>query len=277
MPTLSPGKIRFSTDQEKEEKMNDEFNINFIFGVGLALAVGSILLFSFPLIYAEEQKIKHIGIEWSETCLSLISLGDLETCGNPELIKTAYSQNALKPNYQRMFDDMAQNDKAQYQKRDILNNHIKSCIKENYCNVFEPYGSVYYWYDITQETRGYMDKVITINANMKHTNLNVVNEEVFTFDNSRALILDTNQINIRSCHVIAYTPDYYTMFRELGGLMWYLLDDCKDNAKLGLLNIPYMEELTLTVIPVDESPAWLELQRLEGLKSKYKENRLGTD
>ncbi len=61
MPTLSPGKIRFSTDQEKEEKMNDEFNINFIFGVGLALAVGSILLFSFPLIYAEEQEFNILG------------------------------------------------------------------------------------------------------------------------------------------------------------------------------------------------------------------------
>jgi len=245
-----------------------------------------VILLVYPLIFqlaqAEEQKIKHIGIEWSETCLSLISLGDFETCGNPDKIKQAYQQNPLKPNFQTMFDNMAKTDKADYQKRNILNNHIKSCIRENYCNVFEEYDykqNVYYWHDIGSDSRSYLDKMITINANMKHTNLNVVNEQVFTFTDSRALILDTNQINIRSCHVVAYTPGDTTnkQLMEMGFIMWYIQDDCKDNAKLGILNAPYMEELTLTVIPVDESPAWLELQRLEGLKSKYKENRLGTD
>ncbi len=253
----------------------------FYFGMGLI-----VILLVYPLIFqlaqAEEQRIQHIGIEWSETCLALISLGDLETCGNPENIKTAYTQNPLKPNYQSMFDNMAQNDKADYQKRNILNNHIKSCIKENYCNVFKEYPyyqSVYYWHDISADSRSYLDKIITINANMKHTNLNVINEEVFTFTDSRTLILDTNQINIKYCSIISYTPGDTTnkQLMEMGFIMWHIQDDCKDNAKLGILNVPYMEELTLTVIPVDESPAWLELQRMEALKTYYKENRLGTD
>ena len=131
--------------------------------------------------------------------------------------------------------------------------------------------------DLPKETRGYLDKVITINANMKHTNLNTINDEVFVFTDSRALILDTNQINIRSCHKIAYTPEPYRMFMEMGSIMWHILDNCKDNGKLGLLNTPYMEELDLTVIQIDESPAWLELQRMEGLKAKYKEYRIGSD
>ena len=246
------------------------------FALFLITSSAIILIFIMPA-FAEEPQIKHIGIEWSSACLSLIELESFDSCGNPELIKSAYLQAPLKPNYQKMFDDMAISDKAPYQENNIYSNHVNSCIKANYCNVFEKYSNVYYWYDIPNEARGYMDKIITINANMKHTNLNVQNDEVFVFDNSRNLILDTNQINIKSCHKIAYTPNNSLMLREMGGLMWHILDDCKDNGKLGLLNAPYMEELTLTDIQIDESPAWLELQRLEGLKSKYKENRLGTD
>lgn len=258
------------------KQMIKRINPDVILYLGIGFIVG-LLLGSFLYQPAQAEEPKHIGIEWSEICWLLINGGDLETCGNPDEIKQAYLQAPLKPNFQKMFDDMAKNDKAEYQKRNIFNNHLKSCVKENYCNVFESRSSVYYWYDITQETRGYLDKVITINANMKHTNLNTQNDEVFVFTDSRALILDTNQINIRSCHKIAYAPEPYRMFMEMGSIMWHIQDNCKDNGKLGLLNTPYMEELELTVIPIDDSPAWLELQRMEGLKAKYKEYKIGSD
>lgn len=282
LPTLSAKARQREKEKEMIKKLIKLTNVDIVacLGIGfiIGLLVGSIL---YQTAQAEE-RITHIGIEWSETCLSLIELGDLETCGNPDLIKLSYQQNPLKPNYQLMFDNMAKGDKAEYQQRNILNNHIKSCMKEDYCNVFkeEKYRqTVYYWFDLPNEARGYLDKIITINSHMKHTNLNVINDEVFVFENSRNLILDTNQINIKYCHKITYTPgnDTLTQLREMGYIMWHILDDCKDNAKLGILNAPYIEELELTVIPVDESPAWLELQRLEGLKAKYKENMIGKD
>jgi hypothetical protein len=252
-----------------------------LFRLALFLITSGIILFIFIIpAFADDTKVKHIGIEWSQTCLVLIELGDLETCGNPEQIKQAYTQNPLKANYQKMFDDMALNDKAPYQKNNIYNNHVLSCIKADYCNVFNNYyfnSNTWYWFDIPNEARSYLDKIITINAHMKPDNLNTQNEEIFTNATARFLILDTNQINIRSCNVIAYTPEPYRMLMELGGLMWHILDDCKDNAKLGVLNAPFIEIHNKTIIPVNDSPAWLELQRLEALKAQYKENRLGTD
>jgi len=243
----------------------------FVLGIVVILMIFSVGAFG------DEQKIKHIGIEWSTACLSLIELGDLETCGNPDLIKSAYPQPPLKPNYQKMFDDMATNPKADYQKRNILNNHIKSCIKENYCNVFDKLSNTYYWYDINADSRSYLDKIITINTNMKHTNLNIKNDEIFINATSRTLILDTNQINIQSCHTISYAPQDTKIIMDMGFIMWHILNNCTDKTQLGYLSIPYKETHDLTNISVDKSPAWLELQRLEALKAKYVENRLGTD
>ena len=230
-----------------------------------------------PIANAETDQIKHVGIEWSEACVSIIDSGDLETCGDPAILKSAYLEPRLKATYQKMFDDVEETEKAPYQKNSIYGNHVKSCIFENYCNVFESGSSVFYWFEIPNNVRSYMDKIITIHPNLKHTNLNIHNEQVFTFDDARFLILDTNQINIKGCYQITYSPEIYRMTQEIGLIMWHILDNCRDNAKLGFLSEPYLEELQLSTIPVNESPAWLELQRLEALKTKYLENRIGLD
>lgn len=263
---------RKTKQTEKEEKMN---KINLILIVaGILITVSSVAFF--PQTYAQDST--HIGIEWSNTCLKLIELGDLETCGNPELIKLGYPSPILKSNFQKMFDDMDQNDKQEYQKNNIYYNHVKSCISANYCNVFDIYGTnTVYWYDFDKSSRSYLDKIITIHANLKHTNLNVQNDEVFINATSRTLILDTNQINIQYCHLIAYTPDNYRIFVEMGGLMWFLSSDCIDYSRLGVLALPYVESLELTYIEIDKSPNWNILKQFEALKTKYKENRLGKD
>ena len=237
----------------------------------------SILIVLLPYVQAEEPKIKHIVIEWSEACLTLISLGNFEPCGNPETIKLMFPPPTLKPNYQKMFDDSAKIDRAKYQINDAILNHKKNCVKENYCNIFENYSNTYFWYDPDQAIAGYYDKRITISSNMLPKNLNTINDEIFVNATNRFLILDTNQINIKNCNKITYAPDYYRMIYEMGGLMWHILDDCKDNKKLGILNTPYIEIHDLTVIQIDESPNWQILQAFEALKAKYKENMLGKD
>lgn len=243
----------------------------------ILLAGGVLLFFNYAGAFAQEPKYTHIAIEYSETCNALIELGDYETCGNPELMLASYPDAKLKPGFQIMFDNSAKTDATYYQKHDILLNHKKSCVKENYCNVFDNYGFVYYWYNPDQQIRSYYDKVITINAHMKHTNLNVQNDQVFVTNNTRTLILDTNQINIRSCQQIAVTLTDWRQVQEMGGLMWYIIDDCKDIEKLGVLKQPYTKELTLTQYSPLDSPAWLELQRLKNLEEQYKDYRIGTD
>lgn len=249
--------------------------ILFKFGL-LVLGFIVILVIMGAGVFADSN-IKHIGIEYSTVCKKLIESGDFETCGDPYLLSEGWMEPKLKPTFQRMFDDSKQDDKTFYQKNDILLNHKKSCIRENYCNVFNNYGSVYFWHDFDNEIRSYMDKVITINAHMKHTNLNIQNQEVFINATSRTLILDTNQINIKACHVIAYTPNNYRFLLEFGALMWHILDDCKDWQKLGILGEPYKKTLELSNIPVSESPAWEILRQAELLKAKYKEYRIGLD
>ncbi len=243
-------------------------------GLIIGLVIGSVL---YGQANAEEPMTKHIVIEWSEACLILIDLGDLETCGNPELIKSIYPPPAIKPGFQKMFDDSAKTDSTKYKINNVLLNHKKSCVLENYCNVFDNYSNIYYWYDPDQSISGYYDKRITINTHMKHKNLNVQNDEIFVNDTSRSLILDTNQINIKYCRDVSYSPEAYRMIREMGGIMWYILYDCDDFSKLGVLSDPYVEIHNKTDYSPLDSPEWKNLQELEALKTKYKENMLGKD
>lgn len=233
------------------------------------------LFLSYEHFAHAETKYYHYVIEWSETCKELINLGDLETCGDPEIIKQMYSPPVLKPNYQKMFDDMAEIPKAKYQKSDVLLNHRHSCVRENYCNVFENYYNFFYWYDPDKKTRGYYDKIITIHPSLKHTNLNVKNQEVFVNDTKRELILDTNQINIKSCRNISYTPENYRIMIEMGSIMWYISDNCTDENKLGVLKEPYKQDLIKTPYSPLDSPEWKILQEAEALKDKYKGYMIG--
>ena len=259
-----------------KQKQHIQPNDHLFYIIGISITIILFMVFVIPLAHAENTK--HITIEWSEACLALIELGDLETCGDPNLIKSAYPQAQLKPNYQKMFDDSAKLEKTKYQINDAVLNHKKSCVKADYCNVFDNYDSkIYYWYDPDQSIAGYYDKRITINTNMKHTNLNIQNDQVFDNGTSRSLILDTNQINIRSCQIVAYTPENHRMLLEMGGLMWHLLTDCTDINRLGILKTPYIEELQKKPYDPRDSPNWQILQELEALKEKYKENRLGKD
>lgn len=267
---------RYAQQGEKMtiQQTHQKDHLFYFVAVGISIILFMVLII--PLAHAEP-KIKHIAIEWSEACLTLISQGNFEQCGNPETIKLMFPPATLKPSYQRMFDDSAKIDRAKYQINDAILNHKKNCVKENYCNVFNNYSHIYYWYDPDQAIAGYYDKRITIYSNMLPRNLVTASDEIFVNATSRSLILDTNQIYIKNCTKIIYTPEYYRMIREMGGLMWHILDDCKDKNKLGVLNTPYMETHSLTVIPIDESPNWQILQAFEALKAKYKENMLGKD
>lgn len=227
--------------------------------------------------FVNAEEPKHIAIDFSDSCLAMFELDNFDSCGDPNVIMQAYPQAKVKPTFQKMLDDSAKLERVKYQKNNILQNHIKSCVTENYCNIFDNYSNVYYWYDPDYNIRGYYDKIITISPNLKHTNLNTQNQEIFDNGTSRTLILDTNQINIRSCHNIAYTPEPFRQIQEMGGLMWFILTDCTNENRLGVLKEPYTQQHTKHDLDITTSPNYQYLKQLEELKNKYKENRIGKD
>jgi hypothetical protein len=268
------------------KNINPDLILWLIVGFVMGLLLGS---FVYAEAYAETD-YNHIGIEFSNTCLTLIELGDIWTCSTPEEIKTRYLETPIKANWQVMIDNVNRDNAYEYQKTNsVFDNHQKSCMYKNYCNIFDVKDDqkTIYWFDYSTENRRYLDHIIIINTHLKAKNIDKTLDSIFfkndtkaiptdTFNGTkRTLELEVNRLHIDNCRFAMYDPDY--ILAELGGIVWYMEDKCQDKTKLGVLAIPYIEDLVNSEYSPLDSPAWLELQRLEALKDKYKENRLGTD
>ena len=251
--------------------------------------IGSLILIAVYLTFAQaeaqETKYTHIGIEFSNTCLTLIDLGDVWTCSTPEEIQKRFIPTGLKSNWQIVFDNTNKDDPFEYQKaNNIFNNHQKSCFYKDYCNVFDIKDgeTVLYWYDFPNENRQYLDHTIIINTHLLNKNIDksldsiVINDgQNIGDDKSRYLALEVDRLHIDNCRIAMYDPEMILV--ELGSIIWYLEDNCKDKKKLGIMGIPFIEELVYSEYIPTESPAWLELQNLEALKTKYKGLMIGKD
>ena len=146
--------------------------INFLL---VFLGVLACILFSLflPGVYALEEikltdrtdySLKHIGIEFSSSCVTLQKLNDSDVCSNSDFVKSMFPPIKLKPAYQVMFDNTEKTDQLTYQKNDIMQNHRSSCIIKNYCNVFDikPGTKIIYWYDIDSKARGYLIQLLQL-------------------------------------------------------------------------------------------------------------------
>lgn len=244
----------------------------------LIVLTGIFVLFTlggFSLIYADS--ITHIGIDFSNTCISLETLNQTNPCFDSDYVKLLYPPVKLKPNYQTMFDNLAPDEKTPYQLSSAIRSHVLACIQKDYCNIFEldENQKYVYWYDLDRKPRDYIDKIITIHPNILHKSLIGTKYDIIDNEESRTLTLDINQLSIRSCRNVAYSPDFLPF--EMGFIINYLSNDCKDKTDLGKLAMPYTEPLTKSEIDVTTSANWLYLNSLEELKNKYRENRIGKD
>lgn len=247
----------------------------FIFlGVLFMLFFVIIPLASAQILTDEKTNNKHIAIDFSASCLTIIELGDLVTCSTPEFYKMMYDESKLMPSVQKQFND-SPNETAN---KKILMLHKKACMLQNYCNAFDNYGSTFYWYDIDNELRGYMDQIITITPNILHKSIISLNTTIIDQNNTktRHLELEIDHVIIRSCYQITYNPTPKIML-DMGLIMWYLSSDCKDIEKLGYMANPFIKVLPKYDFDISTSPNYLYLKELEALKSKYKENRIGLD
>lgn len=228
--------------------------------------------------YAHAQTYKHIAIDFSETCKGIQQGGDNETCSSPEFVKSLFPETKLKQAYQTMFDNANNEPKQPYQQQSILLNHKFSCVKEDYCNVFNilPGQKILYWYDPDYKTTGYYDAIITIQANIKHKNLNTSFDVIQDNGTNRKIDLDTNQLNNKYCKLITYKPDNIGI--ELGRIIWYVSDLCLDAKKLSYLADPFTIPLDKTDIGIlENSYKWSWLNNQTAIKEKYKEYRIGKD
>lgn len=252
-------------------------NDHLFYIVGISAIIIFFMMFIVPVSFAEEVKPRHVLIDYSEVCHSLQELNGVNPCYDLNEIKTLYPPLALKPSFQKMLDDSAKIERAPYQKSNWLQNHIFACVSKDYCDVFDhkDHSTLVYWYDLDPKARGYVDATITIHPNILHKSLDKSQNDIVFEDGNRYLEFDINQISIRSCRVVAYTPDVLPL--EMGYLLQYLSNNCVDEKDLGYLAEPYREELKQTPYNPNESPAWLEIQRMEELKNKYRELRIGKD
>lgn len=242
----------------------------------IVMLLGFVVLAYVQFADAEIQK-KHIGIEFSESCLLLISVEDFETCSNPKFVKSLYPEIQLKPSYQKMFAGLAEDEKTPYQLTSAISNHQFECIRKNYCDIFmmNDNQKVIYWYDFDQKSRPYLDSIIAITPNLLHKNTDRSINDLVSNGSDRYLSFAVDRLIFNTCNKITYEPEL--IWLELGNIIWYVTNDCLDVLHLGSLAHPFEIELNSTEIDVTTSPNWQYQQQLEELKKKYKENRLGKD
>lgn len=129
-------------------------------------------IFLIPLVHGETQ-ITHISIELSQSCATLASLNDTNTCSNEYFIKLLYPELKLKPQFQKLFDEAQKTERASYQTNNAILNHKLACIQKGSCNIFNigENQKVVYWYNPESKIRPYLDIQIKIEPNTLRTNI----------------------------------------------------------------------------------------------------------
>lgn len=257
----------------------------FFISIGIMILIGIaiILLIAFAIasndVFGMEPakpNIKHIGIEFSESCLMLISLNDLDTCSTPEFLKILYPETPLKEKYQTLFDNaQTQNKENSFQNKSVQNFEL-ACIKFNQCDIYQlkPNQDVIFWYLYDDKERDYLDHIIVITPNILHLSYEY-DGLIIENQTGRHLQTDINQVILTTCHFITYNP--VVIWKELGFIINYIKNNCQDLNDLGALNEPYTIPLNKTEFNPLDSPSYIYREYLESLKSKYKNNMLGKD
>lgn len=219
------------------------------------------LLFSIPLlflpgiIYAEPI---HIGLEFSSSCLALISVNDTKTCGSPELLQQIYPETKLIPSFQNSFEETKKIPKDYAKAKSFLLFKKLDCIKNNYCNIFD---NVSYWHNPDNLARPYFDILITIQTNMKLSNYNKTANPITTGDNSRQITYDVYNLHIEDCRKAIYDPD--VLWKEIGHIIHYMINDCENERDLGTLKTIYSQSLPKHELDVTSSPNYQATQKLK--------------
>lgn len=222
------------------------------------------IIFLGLIIEADAQSYTHIGIELTDSCLSLISTGDIETCRDYPYLDAMYSETKPKESYQKLIEQAELTDKTHYQMNNILLNHKIQCVSKDYCNIFEinKNHKVLYWFSPDDKVRPYLDILIRIHPNLLHKNIDQTLEPISGNYTSREISFEVNRLFVYpSCRIADYTPEI--LYRELGGLIYYMLDNCLNDNLLGKLKPKYTEPLDKHILDIETSPNWQYAQKLK--------------
>lgn len=218
--------------------------IIIMIGLGLAL---------FLIPANAETKLIHIGLSLSESCNSLIESGDVETCSSYPYLNSLYPETIPKESYQRLIQEAEQTEKTQYQINNILLNHQIQCISKDYCNIFETKSKVLFWFNPDTKVRPYLDVLIEIHPTLKHTNIDKTLQPITTNSTHRQLDLEINRLYVHpSCRIADYTPEI--LYREMGGIIYYMLNNCHNDNHLGILKPNYSQQLSKHIADLSTSP-----------------------
>lgn len=265
--------------------MNKKQETKLVYGLIMAVMGGLILFFNMQGAFAETN-YKHVGIQFSNSCNSLIEIEDYETCSSYDYLDTLFIETIPKDSFKTLIDIAQNTEKTKYQINNILLNHQYECVTRDYCNIFnlkggniypDFEGNVLYWFDPDLKFSPNLDILIRIHTNLKPANIDKSLEPIQNNDTSRTLTLEVDSLFINSsCRIADYTiKDNIDM--EIPFIIWYMIDNCKDSKLLGGLNEPYTDDLSKHYFDPTTSPNWQYEQELKELKLKYKEYRIGLD
>jgi len=190
----------------------------------------------------------------------MIQSGDLDTCSNPDFIKSLFNTVLLKPSYQKLVNDSEKTEKTNLRLNDILLKNRISCISKDYCEVFR-ISNVMIWINPDSLTRQHFDHIITIQANMLDTNMNQTRNPITDNSTFREITFDTHNFSIQHCKYATLKPGI--IWQEIGRILYYLYDNCKNPEILGNLKDNYAQTLPKHILDITTSPHWQAEQKLK--------------
>lgn len=245
----------------------------------------ALLFFNYSGAFAETS-YKHVGIQLSNSCLSLITLNDTGTCSTFDYLDILFIETVPKDSFQKLIDNTQRTERTKYQVNNILLNHQYQCVTRDYCNIFNLKGDnvypnfegdVLYWFDPSDKFLPNLDILIRIHPNLKPSNIDKSLESIQNNATMRTLILEVDTLFINSsCKIADYTIKN-NIDMELPFVIWHMIDNCKDLKILGGLDEPYTKELDKHELDIATSPNWQYQKELKELKIKYKEYQIGKD
>lgn len=242
----------------------------------IVISVTTFLILQFlsiPGVNAETN-ITHIAIEFSDSCKVLISINDTETCYSFFFLDSMYPDTKLKKDYKHILEQIKIDPKTEYQTRNAILDHKLQCVSRDFCDIFEKRDNqeVMYWYNPDDKVRKYYDAIITIYPNMLIKNIKRDSEESIFIDNGtmRQITYNTNRLYIDDgCKHVTYDP--LVISEELGRIIYYVYNNCRDDSILGKLKDNYIQTIDKHVLDITTSPHYQYEQELKAKMEKCKE------
>lgn len=246
---------------------NPESKMKFIIIILSLVIIGSFSLASgietIKLTDRNNHNIKHIGIEWSKTCESLMITGDQKTCSTKEFIKSLYPDTKLKQDYQNSLNNLKNDEQTKFKTNNYISKQKLSCISKDYCDIFQVKRNqkVLFWFDPDYDVRGYLDFTITIQSNMLDKNPNFAVSPISDNGTNRKISFKIHDLYIHSCDTAIIRSDQ--LYIDLGKILYYALKDCQNPEILGKLKDNYEEPLSKHILDITTSNYWQEQQKMK--------------